>query len=381
VTTPAAFAARFPFVLDDFQMEAAEAVDAGMSVLVAAPTGSGKTVVAEYAIERALARGGKAFYTTPLKALSNQKFGDLVARHGAEEVGLLTGDNTINSEAPVVVMTTEVLRNMLYERSDTLTGLVSVVMDEVHYLQDPYRGAVWEEVLIHLPVSVNVVCLSATISNAEEFGEWIGTLRGETKVIIEERRPVPLEHHYLIGHRLHPMHVEQDGVPIPNPYVISLDQNELRTVVYYRRSSGYPQHERISRPREGHRRVYVPRRSEVVDVLDPHGEPHEVGRHLDPRICPRENHVRKRPIDGRAVNDRDALAHGRDETRAIRDAHVHGALGEQRDELRIDLVLKRDIEASCLVVAGILGQVELCELDVRDVAQADGQSRGRLGRF
>jgi ATP-dependent RNA helicase HelY len=242
-----------------------------MSVLVAAPTGSGKTVVAEYAIERALARGGKSFYTTPLKALSNQKYGDLAAKHGADTVGLLTGDNTVNSEAPVVVMTTEVLRNMLYERSDTLDGLVSVVMDEVHYLQDPYRGAVWEEVLIHLPLSVSVVCLSATISNAEEFGEWIGTLRGETRVVIEELRPVPLEHHYLVGHRLHPMHVEQDGVPIPNPYVISLDQNELRTKVYHRRSSGYPQHERISRPREGHRRVYVPRRSEVVDVLEEHG--------------------------------------------------------------------------------------------------------------
>ncbi|HET9311604.1 MAG TPA: DEAD/DEAH box helicase [Actinomycetota bacterium] len=271
MTTPAAFAAQFPFALDEFQMQAAEAVEAGMSVLVAAPTGSGKTVVAEYAIERALARGGKSFYTTPLKALSNQKYGDLAAKHGADTVGLLTGDNTVNSEAPVVVMTTEVLRNMLYERSDTLDGLVSVVMDEVHYLQDPYRGAVWEEVLIHLPLSVSVVCLSATISNAEEFGEWIGTLRGETRVVIEEQRPVPLEHHYLVGHRLHPMHVEQDGVPIPNPYVISLDQNELRTKVYHRRSSGYPQHERISRPREGHRRVYVPRRSEVVDVLEEHG--------------------------------------------------------------------------------------------------------------
>jgi ATP-dependent RNA helicase HelY len=271
VTTTAAFAAQFPFALDEFQMQAAQAVEDGMSVLVAAPTGSGKTVVAEYAIERALALAGKAFYTTPLKALSNQKYGDLVAKHGAASVGLLTGDNTINSEAPVVVMTTEVLRNMLYERSGTLEGLVSVVMDEVHYLQDPYRGAVWEEVLIHLPLSVSVVCLSATISNAEEFGEWIGTLRGETRVVIEERRPVPLEHHYLVGHRLHPMHVEQDGVPIPNPYVISLDQNELRTNTYYRRSSGYPQHERISRPREGHRRVYVPRRSEVVDVLEEQG--------------------------------------------------------------------------------------------------------------
>ncbi|MDP9299224.1 MAG: DEAD/DEAH box helicase [Actinomycetota bacterium] len=271
MTSPQAFVAQFPFALDPFQLDAVDAVDRGMSVLVAAPTGSGKTVVAEYAIERSLDRGGKAFYTTPLKALSNQKFGDLVAKHGADRVGLLTGDNAINSEAPIVVMTTEVLRNMLYERSDTLRGLVSVVMDEVHYLQDPYRGAVWEEVLIHLPLSVSVVCLSATISNAEEFGEWIGTLRGETRVVIEERRPVPLEHHYLVGHRLHPMHVEQDGILLPNPYVVSLDQHELKTKTYYRRGSGLPQHERISRPREGHRRVYVPRREEVVEVLAEHG--------------------------------------------------------------------------------------------------------------
>jgi ATP-dependent RNA helicase HelY len=271
VTSPEAFAAQFPFALDRFQLVAIEALHEGHSVLVAAPTGSGKTVVAEFAIERALSSGRKAFYTTPLKALSNQKFGDLVATHGATEVGLLTGDNTINGDAPIVVMTTEVLRNMLYERSDTLTGLQAVIMDEVHYLQDPYRGAVWEEVLIHLPPSVAVTCLSATISNAEEFGEWIRTLRGDTGVVIEERRPVPLEHHYLVGHRLHPMHVVQDGVPVPNPYVVSLDQQELKVKTYYRRGSGLPQHERIGRPREGHRRVYVPKREEVVEVLDEEG--------------------------------------------------------------------------------------------------------------
>jgi ATP-dependent RNA helicase HelY len=267
VTDPKRFAARYPFELDDFQIEAIEALDSGESVLVAAPTGSGKTVVAEFAVERALDLGSKAFYTTPLKALSNQKFGDLVARYGAAKVGLLTGDNSINSEAPVVVMTTEVLRNMLYEKSPTLLGLSCVVLDEVHYLQDPYRGAVWEEVLIHLPLSVPVVCLSATISNAEEFGEWIGTLRGPTRVVIEERRPVPLEHHYLIGHELHPMHAQQDGEAIPNPYIVSLDQQEVRYHTYYRRSSGAAQHQRIPRPREGHRRVYVPRREEVVEVL------------------------------------------------------------------------------------------------------------------
>jgi ATP-dependent RNA helicase HelY len=271
VTTPDDFARQFAFELDGFQRDAIDAVDRGSSVLVAAPTGSGKTVVAEFAIERALDRGGKAFYTTPLKALSNQKFGDLIAKHGAGTVGLLTGDNSINPEASVVVMTTEVLRNMLYERSSTLTGLLSVVMDEVHYLQDPYRGAVWEEVLIHLPPSVSVVALSATISNAEEFGDWITTLRGDTRVVIEERRPVPLEHHYLVGSRLHPMHVEQDGILLPNPYVVSLDQHELKTKTYYRRGSGLPQHQRISRPREGYRRVYVPRREEVVEVLEKEG--------------------------------------------------------------------------------------------------------------
>ena len=271
MSDPTRFAARYPFALDAFQIRANEALAAGESVLVAAPTGSGKTVVAEYAVERALELGGKCFYTTPLKALSNQKFGDFVARLGASKVGLLTGDNTINGEAPVVVMTTEVLRNMLYERSDTLDGLVTVVLDEVHYLQDPYRGAVWEEVLIHLPLSVSVVCLSATISNAEEFGEWIGTLRGPTRVVIEEKRPVPLEHHYLVGRDLHPMHVQQDGVPVPNPYVVSLDRQEVRHETYYRRGSGRAQHQRIPRPREGNRRVYVPRREDVVEVLADQG--------------------------------------------------------------------------------------------------------------
>jgi ATP-dependent RNA helicase HelY len=271
VTTLETFTAQYPFPLDGFQRDAIEALDQDMSVLVAAPTGSGKTVVAEFAIEHALDGGGKTFYTTPLKALSNQKYGDLSAKHGATHVGLLTGDNSINGEAPIVVMTTEVLRNMLYERSGSLRALRTVVLDEVHYLQDPYRGAVWEEVLIHLPMSVNVVCLSATISNAEEFGEWIRTLRGDTRVVIEERRPVPLEHHYLVGHRLHPMHVEQEGVLLPNPYVISLDQHELQARRYHGRGGTRTQDRRMSRTREGQRRVYVPRREEVVEVLADQG--------------------------------------------------------------------------------------------------------------
>src|SRR5659263_590565 len=146
------FAAGYGFPLDDFQAQACRALEAGEGVLVAAPTGAGKTVVGEFAVQLALRDGRKCFYTTPIKALSNQKYADLVARHGEAAVGLLTGDNTINGDAPVVVMTTEVLRNMLYGGSAALRGLGYVVMDEVHYLSDRFRGAVWEEVIIH-PVS------------------------------------------------------------------------------------------------------------------------------------------------------------------------------------------------------------------------------------
>ena len=190
------------FVLDRFQLDAVAAVDEGHAVLVSAPTGSGKTVVAEHAVARVLATGRKAFYTTPIKALSNQKYRDLVARHGADRVGLLTGDNAINADAPVVVMTTEVLRNMLYAASPALDGLACVVLDEVHYLQDAYRGAVWEEVIIHTPPDVQLVCLSATVSNAEELAGWIASVRGPTSTIVETHRPVELLHHYLVGDRV-----------------------------------------------------------------------------------------------------------------------------------------------------------------------------------
>src|ERR687894_678495 len=199
------FTADLGFSLDPFQVEACEALDEGAGVLVCAPTGAGKTVVGEFAVHKALAEGRKAFYTTPIKALSNQKYNDLVDRYGEDRVGLLTGDNAINGDAPVVVMTTEVLRNMLYEDSPTLTGLRSVVLDEVHYLADRERGAVWEEVIIQLAASVQLACLSATVSNAEEFGAWLAQVRSGCEVVISERRPVPLDHHYAIGDRLYPM--------------------------------------------------------------------------------------------------------------------------------------------------------------------------------
>ncbi|MDQ1491250.1 MAG: ATP-dependent helicase HelY, partial [Actinomycetota bacterium] len=282
----AAFVESRGFPLDDFQVQALDALDAGRSVLVAAPTGSGKTVVAEYAVEKALAEGRKVFYTTPLKALSNQKYNDLVRAHGAARVGLLTGDNSVNGEAPVVVMTTEVLRNMIYAASPTLEGLRYVVLDEVHYLQNPYRGAVWEEVIIHLAPEVDLVCLSATVSNAEEFADWIQTVRGETEAIIEERRPVRLRHLYVVGDRhaeqIHilPTFVEAEatargtggGPPTtavgtapdsslelrPNPEASRLDSRSSRKGGTAERG----------RPRS---RLFTPRRIETVERLDDEG--------------------------------------------------------------------------------------------------------------
>ncbi len=205
-----AFAARLPFQLDQFQAEACTALEDGHGVLVCAPTGAGKTVVGEFAVHLALARGDKCFYTTPIKALSNQKYADLVRVHGADAVGLLTGDTSINGDAPVVVMTTEVLRNMLYAGSPTLYGLGFVVMDEVHYLADRFRGAVWEEVILNLPQDVRLVGLSATVSNAEEFGDWLVTVRGDTTVVVDEHRPVPLWQHMMVGTRLYDLFAGED---------------------------------------------------------------------------------------------------------------------------------------------------------------------------
>jgi ATP-dependent RNA helicase HelY len=188
------------FELDPFQVAACEILERGRSVLVAAPTGAGKTVVAEFAVHLAMGTPtGKLFYTTPMKALSNQKFNEFVEEWGADNVGLLTGDTNVNASARIVVMTTEVLRNMLYADSDLLADLSFVVMDEVHYLADRFRGAVWEEVIIHLPHRVRMISLSATVSNAEEFGDWLMAVRGDTDIVVSEDRPVPLDQHVLIG--------------------------------------------------------------------------------------------------------------------------------------------------------------------------------------
>jgi len=262
-----AFRELYDFSFDDFQVAACGALSAGDGVLVAAPTGSGKTVVGEYAVHLALSQGRKCFYTTPIKALSNQKYGDLCRRYGTANVGLLTGDNSVNGEAPVVVMTTEVLRNMLYAGSATLRDLGYVVLDEVHYLADRSRGAVWEEVIIHLPESVRVVALSATVSNAEEFGDWLAQVRGGTQVVVDEHRPVPLWQHMLVGRRLYDLFTDDDHHQL-NPELVRLAQRDAALGGRSSRSSGRPrQAGKDSRPR----RFTPPYRPEVIDRLDGSG--------------------------------------------------------------------------------------------------------------
>ena len=264
------FSAVLPFTLDSFQAHACSALEAGHGVLVCAPTGAGKTVVGEFAVHLALEAGRKCFYTTPIKALSNQKHTDLVARYGPEKIGLLTGDVSINSGAPVVVMTTEVLRNMLYADSDALEGLSYVVMDEVHFLADRMRGAVWEEVILHLPEEVRLVSLSATVSNAEEFGGWIQTVRGDTTVVVDEQRPVPLWQHMMVGKRLFDLFDYSSGGGPDDAGRGSLVNPELLRHITNRREA-----DRLldaaphGRGRGSRPRLYrTPSRYEVVSVLD-----------------------------------------------------------------------------------------------------------------
>jgi ATP-dependent RNA helicase HelY len=275
MTTPlsgqlADFTQQLTFKLDDFQQRACQALEDGHGVLVCAPTGAGKTVVGEFAVHLALAAGRKCFYTTPIKALSNQKHADLVRRYGQESIGLLTGDQSINGDAPVVVMTTEVLRNMLYADSPTLHGLSHVVMDEVHFLADRMRGAVWEEVILHLPEEVRLVSLSATVSNAEEFGGWIQTVRGDTTVVVDEHRPVPLWQHVMVGKRLFDLFDYRAGNAAKNGRELLVDPQLLRHIAHRREA------DRLAdwRPRgrggpRGRPTMYrTPSRPDVVEMLE-----------------------------------------------------------------------------------------------------------------
>ncbi|MFP7696115.1 DEAD/DEAH box helicase [Trueperella sp. LYQ143] len=233
-------------ILDDFQRQAMRALEAGHDVLVCAPTGSGKTVVAEYAVELALAREQRCIYTAPIKALSNQKFRDLCSRIGAEHVGLLTGDQTIRRHAPILVVTTEVLRNMLFVHDDMISDVGYVVLDEVHYLADPFRGPVWEEIILQLPAQVRLVSLSATIANVEEFSRWLTSVRGEVEVIVSQVRPVPLQQHVAVGHKLLPLYGSSGEVSAA-----------------LRRAD-----ERMSERRSG--RIGFSRRKRILDILGRH---------------------------------------------------------------------------------------------------------------
>ncbi|MCV7443203.1 RNA helicase [Mycobacterium paraense] len=267
----ARFAAELRFSLDDFQRRACAALERGHGVLVCAPTGAGKTVVGEFAVHLALASGGKCFYTTPLKALSNQKHTDLTERYGRDRIGLLTGDMSVNGDAPVVVMTTEVLRNMLYADSPALQGLSYVVMDEVHFLADRMRGPVWEEVILHLPEEVRVVSLSATVSNAEEFGGWIQTVRGDTTVVVDEHRPVPLWQHVLVGKRLFDL-FDYDNEADKS----RVDPDLVRHIAHRREadrmSDWQPKRRGAGRAGAGRPRFYrPPARPDVIAILDSQG--------------------------------------------------------------------------------------------------------------
>jgi ATP-dependent RNA helicase HelY len=270
----AGFTAQLPFTLDDFQRRACQALENGHGVLVCAPTGAGKTVVGEFAVHLGLAAGGKCFYTTPIKALSNQKHNDLVRRYGPEKIGLLTGDQSINGDADVVVMTTEVLRNMLYANSPALRGLSYVVMDEVHFLADRMRGAVWEEVILHLPDDVLLVSLSATVSNAEEFGGWIQTVRGDTTVVVDEHRPVPLWQHVMVGKRMFDLFDYRATAAAKSGRELLVDPELLRHIAHRREADRLADWQpRRGRPgNRGRPTIYrPPSRPDVISMLDREG--------------------------------------------------------------------------------------------------------------
>ena len=281
------------FTPDPFQIQALDAVEAGSSVLVAAPTGAGKTIVGQFGAYVALEQGMRAFYTTPIKALSNQKYLELCDLYGADNVGLATGDTSINSKAPVVVMTTEVCRNMIYAGSP-LDDLGVVVLDEVHYLADKMRGPVWEEVIIHLPAHVSIIALSATVSNAEEFGAWIREVRSSCEIIVSEQRPVPLYQHMIVGEEIFDLYAPA-GKRTLNPELVAATND-----------SGM-------RGGRGHARGIGP-----CVYAESHGPPRS-SRWTEPTCCPRS------PSSSRARAARmpcDSAAHA---------YHADDALGGCRD--------------------------------------------------
>lgn len=339
----AEFVRGFEFPLDAFQERACHALEAGRGVLLAAPTGAGKTVVGEFAVHLALSTGCRAFYTAPIKALSNQKYADLSRRYGSEKVGLLTGDSSINGNAPVVVMTTEVLRNMLYVDSPALDDLGFVVMDEVHYLADRFRGAVWEEVIIHLPERVQVVSLSATVSNAEEFGAWLGEVRGDTEVVVEEYRPVPLWQHMMVGREVFDLFVEdqaQGRKSSSSQHHASIQVNPELV-------------EAIERRRRG-----TQRRGRLEDLGGPRG---------------RRGNPRGRSGDSRGSHDRHR--HGRhrgaaDEATESADKYVDAGPRQSRQVSRAEMIERLDREGLLPAITFIFSRAG-CDAAVQQLLAAD----------
>lgn len=248
------FSSERGLVLDDFQLQACKAILDGCSVLVAAPTGSGKTAVADFAAYSQKNTANRIIYTTPIKALSNQKYAEFCELYGEKNVGLATGDRSIRPRAKIVIMTTEVLRNIIYVDLHSLDDVSHVVLDEVHYISDRSRGAVWEEVIIQLPLSVDLVCLSATVSNAEEVAEWLTTVRGSTQAIIHETRPIPLSYWFAFRKKRQGMHVM--------PLLTQSDRDEL---------SVHPDLYRAMRSKtSNHTRdiALAPKRFDLIDYLD-----------------------------------------------------------------------------------------------------------------
>ena len=251
------FAAQYSFPLDDFQVKAIDALLNSNSVLVAAPTGSGKTVIAEFAVFNAFDKKQKVIYTTPLKALSNQKYRDFIDRYSENKVGLITGDVNINASAPLVIMTTEILRNILYQDKTRLDSVEYVILDECHYMNDRERGTVWEETIIHCPEHIKLVALSATLSNAKEIVSWMGTLRPKIKLIEYNIRPVPLYYYYYIAGRVMPFFDNNGDVnnkiykyvnkgkrnlnapfEIVSPILKQLDKSDMLPAIYFIFSRG-----------------------------------------------------------------------------------------------------------------------------------------------